>query len=154
MAKNQQSQNSSGEYREIYIATSHSLISSPPAPHQTFTISPTTAHAFRLKAAARQLPSSGEVIPIEIQPRLLPEKRDHLNSSRKKTGELTKASSKIKQDAGSTSVPVQHQEKETMNDKFTQYINRVKYGMLRSLSNVESAEKIDDDNEVCITHNF
>lgn len=156
MAKNQHSQNSYGECEEINIAISwpaHSLMSSGPAlaTPQTFAVSATTSHAFRLKAAAQQLPSSGAVIPVEIDPHLLPtvqnfnkKTNNHPDSSRKSTGELLKVSSKIKQEAAPTYVPMQHQNKlttqETMNDKFTAYISRVKHRMLRTLSNVENAE--------------
>lgn len=157
MAKNQHNQNSSGECEELYIAITwpaHNLMSSgpAPAPPQKLSVSATTSHAFRLKAAARQLASSGDVIPIEIDPHLLPtvqnlnkKTANHSDSFRKSTGELpTKVSSKIKQEAAPTYVPVQHQKKmgtqEITNDKFTAYINRVKHRMLRTLSNVGSAE--------------
>ncbi|KAL8100847.1 hypothetical protein AgCh_032914 [Apium graveolens] len=172
MAKNQHGQNSSGECEDIYIALSwpaHSLMSSgpAPAPPQTFAVSATTSHAFRLKAAAQQLPISGAVIPIEIDPHLLPtvqnfnkKTTNYQDSFQKSTGELKKVSSNIKQETSPTYVPVQHQKNlsthENMNDKFTAYISRVKHRMLRTLSNVENAEMSigsENSNTVQINHN-
>ncbi|KAK1352608.1 hypothetical protein POM88_053039 [Heracleum sosnowskyi] len=156
MAKNQHSKKSFGECEEVYIAISwpaHNLMSSgpAPAPSQTLSVSATTSRAFRLKEAARQLSSSGEVIPIEIHPHLLPtlqnfnkKTANHSGSFQKSTAELTKVSSKIKQEVAPTHAPVQHytelSTQENMNDKFTAYINRVKHRMLTTLSNVGNAE--------------
>lgn len=151
MANNQYIHNSSEESEEIYIDISwpaHSLMSSGPAiaTPQTFSVSATTSHAFRLKAAAQQLPSSGAVIPIEIDPHLLPTVQNYNKkpANHPDTGKLMKVSSKPKQEAAPTYVPVQHHKKlstqETVNDKFTAYISRVRQGMLRTLSNVGNAE--------------
>lgn len=131
-----------------------------PAPSQTFPVSATTSHGFGLKAAARQFPSSGEVIPIEIDPHLLPRVHNfnkktpnYPDSYRDSTGELKNVSSKIKQEAAPTYVPEQHQKKlrtqETMNDRFTAYISRVKHGLLRTFSNVVGGSETSSGNEDC-----
>lgn len=137
MAKNQQSQKSSDVCEKLYNAIrwrTHSPVSSSPAPaaHPTFPVSVTNNHSSRLKAAARQMPSSGEVIPVEIHPHLLPEPQ---NPQEKTTNY---------QDSIHRSGQMQPQKKlkmqESMNDRFTAYINRVKHGMLRTSSNVGSAK--------------
>ncbi|KAF1002573.1 hypothetical protein AG4045_023333 [Apium graveolens] len=144
MAKNQRSQKSSDVCGKLYNAIrwrTHIPVpstSAPAAQPQTFPVSATNNHASHLKAAASKIPSSGEVIPVEIHPHLLPELQ---NPQEKKTNY---------QDSSSKSGQMQPQKKlkmqESMNDRFTAYINRVKHGMLRTSSNVGSA-KISSGND-------
>lgn len=138
MAKNQHSHKSSDVCEKLYNAirwrTNSPMPSSPvPSAHpQTFPVSATGNHASRLKAAARQMPSSGEVIPIEIDPHLLPKLLDsqenttNYQDSFRKTGQM-QPQKKLKM-------------QESMNDRFSAYISRVKHGMLRASSNVGSAK--------------
>ncbi|KAK1356965.1 hypothetical protein POM88_050221 [Heracleum sosnowskyi] len=140
MAKNQRNQKSSGVCGKLCNAirwrAQSPMPSSPapaPAPHpQIVPVSATGNHASRLKAAASQMPSSGEVIPVEIHPHLLPK----LQNPQEKTANY--------QDSFRKSGQMQPQKKlkmqESINDRFTAYINRVKHGMLRTSSNVGSAK--------------
>lgn len=144
MAKNQRSQKSSDVCGKLYNAIrwgTHSPVPSSPSPAahpQTFPVSVRNNHDSRLKAAASQLPSSGEVIPVEIDPHLLQKLQNHqektanYQDSFRKTGQM-QPQKKLKM-------------QESMNDRFTAYINRVKHGMLRTSSNVGSA-KISSGND-------
>lgn len=144
MAKNQRSQKSSDVCGKLYNAIrwrTYSPVPSRPAPAahpQKIPLSATNNHASRLKAAASQMPSSGEVIPVEIHPHLLPEVQD----PQEKTTSYQDSSRKSGQQQPQKKLKMQ----ESMNDRFTAYINRVKHGMLRTSSNVGSA-KISSGND-------
>ncbi|KAL1827387.1 hypothetical protein ACET3Z_005799 [Daucus carota] len=141
MAKDQRGQKSSDVCGKLYNAIrwrTYSPRPSSPAPApaaahpQTIPVSAAGDHSARLKAAARRMPSSGEVIPIEIHPHLLPK----LQNPEQNTTNYPDSFHGTGQVQPQKKLKVQ----ESMNDRFTAYISRVKHGMLRTSSNVGGAK--------------